>query len=145
MRPIAPCKWRFRRISAGRARISTILAPSPKNRPGGGSANSRVSSRFTEDNHTQSNADSRCAKFHHTCQVSGDCAEFRKIGRNFPESRPFAAETTGWRIREPPEFDGAPKDISTQSATESWGAKHHPFRQSKWRFRCISAGRVEFP
>ena len=41
-------------------------------------------------------------------QISGDFAEFRQIGRNFPESIPFAAEPTGWRIREPPQFPRIP-------------------------------------
>ena len=48
-------------------------------------------------------------------QVSGDSAEFRQVGRNFPESRPFAAEPGEWRIREPPKISRAAGDISTQS------------------------------
>ena len=37
--------------------------------------------------------------------------------------RPFAAEPARWRIREPPKFSGSHDDISTQSTTDSWGAK----------------------
>ena len=43
-----------------------------------------------------------------SAQLSGDFAEFRQIGRNFPESRPFTAEPAEWRILEPPKFPRIP-------------------------------------
>ena len=86
--PFGPSKWRFRRISARRAESPMNRAPSPQNRPGGGSANRR-------------NFQGPLVMFLHnrpqirwvrnptlSAQVSGDFSEFRQIGRDFPESRP---------------------------------------------------------
>ena len=42
-------------------------------------------------------------------QISGDFAEFRQIGRDSSESRPFTAEAAGRRVREPPEFLRTPR------------------------------------
>ena len=102
--PVAPCKWKFRRISARRVESHMDIAPSPQSRPTGGSANSPVLQDLLMIllHDRPQNREVRNPSI--SPQVSGDCAELRKARRNFHGPRPFAAEPDGHRIRESPTF-----------------------------------------
>ena len=70
-------------------------------------------------------------------QVSGYFAEFRHVGRDFPESRPFTEEPAGWRGRGPPNsLLLIPwRYFHTVGHGIVGGARSHPFCPNKWRFR----------
>ena len=103
-RPFIPSKWRFRCISACRAEFRRISPFAEE--PTGWRARERPSffSGFLEDISSQSAAESRGSPTSLPVQVSGDFSEFRPIGRNPPESRPFAAEPAGRMVRKQPRF-----------------------------------------
>ena len=64
----------------------------------------------------------------HADQVSGDFAVFRKVARNPPESRPFAAEPAGRRVRERPKFFRTPCRYCYKIDSGITGCEIPPFR-----------------
>ena len=106
--PFSPSNWRFRGISEDRVEFTWAALLYRKTGRMAGPRPAGIFQDFLEiflhgrpQNHGVPNSTL-------SAQVSGDFSEFRQVGRNSPEPRPFTAEPAGWRIRGPPEFPRAP-------------------------------------